>query len=67
MAPPGISAAAKARLVDAFTKMHETKAWKDALVANSWSDAFLTGDDFGTFLGEQDQRVRDTLTELGLA
>ncbi|MEO5710959.1 MAG: tripartite tricarboxylate transporter substrate-binding protein [Nocardioidaceae bacterium] len=67
VAPPGISDADKARLEDAFSKMHETKAWKEALVANSWSDAFLTGDDFGTFLGEQDQRVRDTLSELGLA
>ena len=67
VAPPGISDADKTRLVDAFSKMHETKAWKDALVANSWADAFLTSDEFGTFLEEQDQRVRDTLGELGLA
>ena len=67
VAPPGISDADKTRLVDAFTKMHETKEWKDALVANSWADAFLTSDEFDTFLGEQDQRVRDTLSELGLA
>ncbi len=67
VAPPGISDAAKTRLVDAFTKMHDTQEWKDALVDNSWSDAFLTSEEFSTFLGEQDQRVRDTLSELGLA
>ena len=67
VAPPGISDVQKNRLVDAFTKMHDTQEWKDALVANSWSDAFLTSDEFSTFLGEQDQRVRDTLSELGLA
>jgi putative tricarboxylic transport membrane protein len=67
VAPPGISDADKTRLVDAFSKMHDTQEWKDALVANSWSDAFLTSDEFSTFLGEQDQRVRDTLSELGLA
>ena len=67
VAPPGISDADKEQLVDAFTKMHDTKEWKDALVANSWADAFMTSDDFSTFLGEQDQRVRDTLSELGLA
>ena len=67
VAPPGISDAAKARLVDAFSEMHETQEWKDALKANSWADAFLTSDEFSTFLGEQDQRVRDTLSELGLA
>jgi putative tricarboxylic transport membrane protein len=67
VAPPGISDADKKQLVDAFSKMHDTKEWKEALVTNSWADAFLTSDEFSTFLGEQDQRVRDTLSELGLA
>jgi putative tricarboxylic transport membrane protein len=67
VAPPGISDADKDRLVDAFQKMHDTKEWKQALVANSWADAFLTSDQFGTFLEEQDKRVADTLSELGLA
>ena len=48
-------------------KMHDTQEWKDALKANSWADAFATGDDFGAFIKEQDKRVADTLGELGLA
>ena len=47
--------------------MHDTQEWKDALKANSWADAFATGDDFGAFIEEQDKRVADTLGELGLA
>jgi putative tricarboxylic transport membrane protein len=67
VAPPGISDAQRERLIDAFQKMHDTQEWKDALKANSWADAFATGDDFGAFIKEQDKRVADTLGELGLA
>jgi putative tricarboxylic transport membrane protein len=67
VAPPGITDAQRQRLIDAFTKMHETQEWKDALEANSWADAFKTGDDFGAFIKEQDKRVADTLGQLGLA
>jgi len=67
VAPPGISDAQRERLIDAFKKMHDTQEWKDALKANSWADAFATGDEFGAFIKEQDKRVADTLGELGLA
>jgi putative tricarboxylic transport membrane protein len=67
VAPPGISAEEQDRLIGVFEKMHETQEWKDALKANSWADAFETGDAFGTFLKEQDQQVADTLGKLGLA
>jgi putative tricarboxylic transport membrane protein len=67
LAPPGISATQKAYLIDLFTKMHNTKEWREAMKRNGWSDNFATGDEFGTFLEEQDQRVASTLEELGLA
>ena len=67
VAPPGISDAQRERLIDAFKKMHDTQEWKDALKANSWADAFASGDEFGAFIKEQDKRVADTLGELGLA
>jgi putative tricarboxylic transport membrane protein len=46
--------------------MHASQAWKDALKTNGWSDAFITGDEFKSFLTEQDKRVADVLTKLGL-
>jgi putative tricarboxylic transport membrane protein len=67
VAPPGISASDRDRLISVFEEMHKTKEWKAALEANSWADAFETGDDFKTFLQEQDKRVADTLGQLGLA
>jgi putative tricarboxylic transport membrane protein len=67
LAPPGISKESRQRLVDMFTEMHETKGWKDAVKRNGWIDSFATGEEFTTFLLEQDKRVETTLKELGLA
>jgi putative tricarboxylic transport membrane protein len=67
VAPPGISDEDKAALVGAITKMHESPEWKEVLTKNSWTDAFVTGDEFGTYMDDQTKRVEDVLTELGLA
>lgn len=67
VAPPGITDAQREKLVAAFEEMHDTQEWRDALKANSWADAFATGDEFASFLQEQDKRVADTLKQLGLA
>ncbi|KFF59738.1 hypothetical protein JF66_09110 [Cryobacterium sp. MLB-32] len=66
LAAPGLSDAETARLVDAVTAMHDSDEWAAVLEANAWTDAFLTGDDFGTFLTEQDDRVASSLKRLGL-
>jgi putative tricarboxylic transport membrane protein len=47
--------------------MHGTEGWKEALKTHSWTDAFITGDEFKSFLTDQDKRVADVLTKLGLA
>ena len=47
--------------------MHASAGWKDALAKNGWTDAYLSGEGFSTFLTEQDKRVSSTLTQLGLA
>ncbi|MGO4455170.1 Bug family tripartite tricarboxylate transporter substrate binding protein [Arthrobacter sp. RAF14] len=67
VAPPGISDADRDRVIAALTKMHGTDEWKAALKTHGWTDAFITGDEFGTFLKDQDQRVADVLKKLGLA
>jgi putative tricarboxylic transport membrane protein len=66
LAPPDISDQDRQAMVAVLEKLHGTQAWKDALVKNGWSDAFLTGQAFEDFLAEQDKRVETTLTELGL-
>jgi putative tricarboxylic transport membrane protein len=67
VAPPGISDADKAVWVDAFTKMHDSQSWKDELEKRGWVDAFATGDQFASFIQQQDQQVAELLKTLGLA
>jgi putative tricarboxylic transport membrane protein len=66
LAPPGISDSDRAALVDLFHELEQTPEWHRALAENNWSGAYLAGDDFAEFLRAEDQRVRDTLAELGL-
>jgi putative tricarboxylic transport membrane protein len=66
LAPPDITEESKLALVKVLEELHATDAWKEALVKNGWSDAFMTGAPFEQFLKDQDQRVSTTLTELGL-
>lgn len=66
VAPPGISDADKQTWIDALTKVHDSDAWKAELAKRGWTDAFVTGEAFSTFLTEQDKAVADILTGLGL-
>lgn len=66
IAPPGISDADRERLVRLFHDLEQTPEWRDALTENSWTAAFLDGDAFAAFLQSEDERVRDSLAELGL-
>ncbi len=67
VAAPGISAEDKTKLVGLVDKMHASQPWKDAVAKNGWTDAYVSGDQFGAFLKSEDQRVRGVLGELGLA
>ena len=66
IAPGELSDGDKQALIDLATKMHDSQQWKDALVKNGWTDAFMVGDEYATFLKSEDQRVADVLNELGL-
>ncbi|USQ85316.1 tripartite tricarboxylate transporter substrate binding protein [Streptomyces phaeoluteigriseus] len=67
VAPPGITDEQKKTWIDSLTEMHDSEQWKSELTKRGWTDAFVTGDEFGSFLKEQDKSVADLLTELGLA
>ncbi|MEO3975420.1 tripartite tricarboxylate transporter substrate binding protein [Streptomyces sp. CAU 1734] len=66
VAPPGLNDRERQKLVNLAEELHASKQWKDSLKKNGWNDAFLTGDDFGDFLKEQNTRVDTVLKELGL-
>jgi putative tricarboxylic transport membrane protein len=66
VAPPGIDDAERDRLVGMVEDLHGTEAWEDAMAENGWTDALLTGDEFGTYMTDQDEQVKGLLSELGL-
>ena len=66
LAPPEISDERTDELIGYFEEMHETDDWQQVVEDNGWTDDFITGDDFGTFIEEQDERVAQTLEDLGL-
>ncbi|WP_425841875.1 Bug family tripartite tricarboxylate transporter substrate binding protein [Streptomyces fractus] len=66
VAPPGLSGTQRDKLTNLVRKLHASEQWKKALKTNGWDDAFLVGDDFGTFLDAEDKRVVSVLKELGL-
>lgn len=66
MAPTGLTDEQKKAYVDAITAMHASDAWKATLKERTWEDTFLAGDEFGTWLGQEQSRVSGVLAELGL-
>jgi putative tricarboxylic transport membrane protein len=66
VAPGSIDEAQAEKLTQLMTDLHETEAWKTTLEENNWSDAFLTGEEFDTFLTEDIATVKTTLTDIGL-
>lgn len=67
VAAPDISADDKAKLVGLVDQMHNSQEWKAAVAKNAWTDAYVSGDAFSTFLQSEEQRVKQVLGELGLA
>jgi putative tricarboxylic transport membrane protein len=67
VAAPEITDEETQRFVDMITEMHDSDAWQQVLEDQGWTDAFMTGDDFSSFLGDESKRVQDVLSGLGLA
>ena len=59
---PGIGPA----LTEAIDKMAKSKDWAEILKQKGWDDAYLSGDDFAAFLKEEQARVKEVLTSVGL-
>jgi len=66
LAPTGISDGDRDALVDVVTQLHDSEAWTTELETRGWADAFLTGDEFATFLEDNITEVTTTLQNIGL-
>lgn len=66
VAPPGLSEEETRGLITTVEELHDTEGWKQAMKENGWTDAILTGKEFGTFLKAESDRVEKVLDSLGL-
>jgi putative tricarboxylic transport membrane protein len=61
MAPPGLSAADRARLESLIATMVASTPWRETLARYRWLDRYLAGDAFNRFAAAEEARVRDVL------
>ena len=64
--PPNLSAQARQRLIDLVDGLHGSPAWQNQLKRNGWTDTYLSGDAFASFLTDEQTRVRGVLEDIGL-
>lgn len=67
VAPPGITEAQQEDLTRLVAQLRSSPSWQQAIEGLRWTGSYLAGADFGTFIREQDTRVTQILTELGLS
>ena len=48
------------------TDLHDSGAWSDTLEEKGWADAYLTGEEFSSFLEGNIAEVTETLQSIGL-
>ena len=63
---PGMSDAARQEWISRFDKLHETAEWKTALEEHGWADAYMSGDEFGSFIKQESERMTGVLKDVGL-
>lgn len=66
IAPGGISDEEKTALEDLVSSTHDSAAWTGILETNGWTDAFLVGDEFSSFLEDDISTTQETLKTIGL-
>ncbi|HET6392793.1 MAG TPA: tripartite tricarboxylate transporter substrate binding protein [Blastococcus sp.] len=66
MARPGMSRSAREDLTQLVVDAHDSDEWQEELETRGWEDLFLVGDEYGAFIAEEEVRVREILTQIGL-
>lgn len=65
-APADLTTEQRDAVVAVLQQMHDSPEWQAALEANGWSDFFLAGDEFATFLNDEVTRIEGVLRDIGL-
>ncbi|MEL6607995.1 MAG: tripartite tricarboxylate transporter substrate-binding protein [Pseudomonadota bacterium] len=64
-AAPGVSDEQLGKFQAALTEMYETPEWEEVRARNGWVNIHNNGDDFRTFLENQEQVIGDLMKTLG--
>jgi putative tricarboxylic transport membrane protein len=64
-AAPGLPEDKLAAYQDALTKMYDTPEWETVRSRNGWVNIHNSGDDFKTFLENQEKAIGDLMKQLG--
>ncbi len=64
-AAPGLAADKLAAYQDALAKMYDTPEWEAVRARNGWVNIHNSGDDFRSFLENQEKVIGDLMRELG--
>jgi len=63
---PEITEAQKQNLIALLQQAVKTESWQRTLKRNQWSDLFLTGSEFKSFLDAEQTRISKTMQSIGL-
>lgn len=63
---PGITDEVRQEFVDILSEMRETASWQDTLERNEWTDNFMTGEEFESFIQDETAQANEIIEELGL-
>ena len=66
LAPGDLGEADAEALRTLVTELHDSEAWAATLEEKGWADAFLTGEEFQSFLDGNIAEVTETLQTIGL-
>lgn len=62
---PGLSKTKAKAYADVLGKMYDTPAWETVRARNGWVNVFHPGDEFYSFLQDQEKQVGELMRELG--
>jgi putative tricarboxylic transport membrane protein len=63
---PDLDPAERDWLIQLIGAAVESEAWQTILDTNGWDNVFLAGDEFATYLQEEDATITEVLKEIGL-
>jgi putative tricarboxylic transport membrane protein len=63
--PPGVTAEQVNYYVDLMKKVHQTPEWRSLMNEGAFNQTFMTGDEFTTWVGNEETRHRNLMKEAG--